>query len=220
MDFLKAEQLTTSKWRVLAIPFGGEFKGAKDADGEFFSSRTDIKPDWFDRRPVLWHHGGDPHIKDEILGVEDDLELGAEGWWATIWLDRGAKYRAAVETMLRAGKAYGSSGAISHLVTIDRPSGEILTWPHAEQTLTTKPINFLSRIEPVKAFDSFKAAGIPIDLDSLKADLPADLSTDGDTTELTVADLSTGGEAAAKQERLAGIANQFAEVLTELRKTL
>lgn len=224
-DFLKAEQLTSSKWRVLAIPFGGEFKGAKDLDGEFFTPNTDIKPDWFDRRPVIWHHGKDAHLKDSTLGVEDDLELGEEGWWATLWLDRGAKYRSQVESLLRAGKAYGSSGAIGHLVDIDRKTGEIKVWPHAEQTLTTAPINFLSRIVPAKAADAFKAAGIEVpdilsDLDSPEADLPADLSTGGEATELTVADLSTGGDAAAKQERLAGIANQFADILTELRKTL
>ena len=208
MDFLKAEQLTSSKWRVLAIPFGGEFKGAKDADGEFFTPNTDIKPDWFDRRPVIWHHGKDAQLKDSTLGVEDDLEIGEEGWWATLWLDRGARYRAQVESLLRSGKAYGSSGAISHLVDIDRKTGEIKVWPHAEQTLTTAPINFLSRVVPAKAADAFKAAGIELapdqaailtDLDSPTADLPADLSTGGDPSEASLGDLSTGGDAAAIQ---------------------
>ena len=57
-DFLKAERLSSHKWRVLSIPFGGPFDG-KDFDDEFFSGRTDIKPDWFDRRPLVWHHAGD-----------------------------------------------------------------------------------------------------------------------------------------------------------------
>jgi hypothetical protein len=49
MDYMKAEQLSTAKWRVLAIPFGGPFKG-KDLDGEYFSPRTDVRPDWFPGR--------------------------------------------------------------------------------------------------------------------------------------------------------------------------
>ena len=35
MNFLKAEQLSAAKWRVLSIPFGGPFDG-KDLDEEFF----------------------------------------------------------------------------------------------------------------------------------------------------------------------------------------
>ena len=45
MNFLKAEQLSAAKWRVLSIPFGGPFDG-KDLDEEFFSERTDIKEAW------------------------------------------------------------------------------------------------------------------------------------------------------------------------------
>lgn len=189
-DFLKAEQLKSNKWRVLSIPFGGEFQGDNDAQKERFTRRTDIKPDWFDRRPAIWHHGQDPAMKDETVGFTDDLELDERaGWWSTLWLNRGARYRDQIEEMLRGGKAYGSSGAISHLVRIDKPTGEILVWPHAEQTLTTMPINFLSRIVPAKAVAHFDEADIGLepavrgmltDLDSLKADLRPDLATAAD----------------------------------------
>lgn len=194
-DFLKAEQLTSSKWRILAIPFGGEHKGGKDADGEFFSRNTDIKPDWFDRRPVIWHHGKDAVMQDSTIGTEDDLEVKADGWWATLWLDRGARYRDQIEAMIRAGKAYGSSGALGHLVKV-AANGEILIWPHAEQTLTTAPINFLSRLEAAKALGDFADAGLPtFDLDSLKADLPADLVPE--TAEIVP--VAAGDEAAIQQ---------------------
>ena len=179
MDYLKAEQLSTAKWRVLAIPFGGPFKGGKDADGEYFSPRTDVKPDWFRERPVLWHHGKDEVIEDDSLGTEDDLKRVADGWWATVWLDRSNRYWDRVNTLLAAGKVYGSSGALGHLVQKAR-DGEILVWPHIEQTLTPTPSNPFARVVPAKAVDHFSSAGIAVgsfktlftDLPDLGADLP------------------------------------------------
>jgi hypothetical protein len=176
MDPLKAEQLTSVKWRVLAIPFGGPFAGGKDLDGEYFSPRTDIKADWFPTRPVLWHHGGDQVMKDAILGTEDELVKEGDGWWGTMWLDRSARYWAQVSALLAAGKVYGSSGALGHLVQKAK-DGEILTWPHIEQTLTPTPANIFSRVIPAKAVADFTLSGI-----SLGTDLETYLSEkDGET---------------------------------------
>jgi hypothetical protein len=173
---LKAEQLTSVKWRVLAIPFGGPFAGGKDLDGEFFSPRTDIKADWFPTRPVLWHHGGDQAVKDAILGTEDELVKEDDGWWGTMWLDRSARYWAQVSALLAAGKVYGSSGALGHLVQKAK-DGEILTWPHIEQTLTPTPANIFARVIPAKAAADFTLSGI-----SLGTDLETYLSAkDGET---------------------------------------
>jgi len=172
MDYLKAEQISNAKWRVLAIPFGGPFKG-KDLDGEYFSPRTDIKADWFRERPVLWHHAGDEVIKDESLGTEDDLEMEKDGHWATVWLDRANRYWAQVDALLRAGKVYGSSGALGHLVQKAK-DGEILVWPHIEQTLTPTPANPFARVVPAKAVTDFSMAGIAL------PDLGRDLASAGD----------------------------------------
>jgi len=176
MDPLKAEQLTSVKWRVLAIPFGGPFAGGKDLDGEYFSPRTDIKADWFPTRPVLWHHGGDQVMKDAILGTEDELTKEDDGWWGTMWLDRSARYWAQVSALLAAGKVFGSSGALGHLVQKAK-DGEILTWPHIEQTLTPTPANIFARVIPAKAAADFTLSGI-----SLGTDLETYLSAkDGET---------------------------------------
>jgi len=183
MDHLKAEQLSNAKWRVLAIPFGGPFAGGKDKDGEYFSPRTDIKPDWFKERPVLWHHGRDVVLKDTDLGTEDDLKVEKDGWWATIWLDRSNRYWEQVNALLARGKVYGSSGGLSHLVQKAR-DGEILVWPHVEQTLTPTPSNFFSRVEPTKAFDDFTLAGIPVKGFS---DLGPDLAPAGDDPAMALA---------------------------------
>lgn len=176
MDPLKAEQLTSSKWRVLAIPFGGPIRG-RDTDTEYFSPRTDVKADWFPERPVLWHHGKDETMGNDSVGTEADMELQKDGWWATVWLDRVNRYWARIDSMLRAGKAYGSSGPVAHLVKKSR-DGEILVWPHAEQTITPTPANFFSRLIPVKALeDHFTSAGI-----ALGADLETYLSAkDGES---------------------------------------
>lgn len=168
MEPLKADRIGTSKWRILAIPFGGPLKDGKDTDGEFFSPRTDIKPDWFPARPVLFHHGQDPDLKDETFGMADDLSREDDGWWVTTWLDRSKQYFARINALLAAGKMYGSSGSVPHLAKIDHHSGEILVWPYIEQTLTPTPANLFSRVTPAKAVADFTSAGLA---------LPPDLET-------------------------------------------
>jgi len=200
MDYLKADQIGSNKWRVLAIPFGGEFKGRKDADGEFFSLRTDVYGPYkgiLSERPVAFHHGDDPQVDGDSVGIQDDLELDEKlGWWGRLWLDRSHRYHAQIDALLRAGKMYGSSGSIRQFVRKNPKTGEILVWPHLEQTLTLTPANRLAVITPAKVLADFDSAGIATkslsdllpDLDP--ADLPPDLPADGD-------DLSTGGDGAA-----------------------
>lgn len=195
MDALKAEQIGSSKWRVLAIPFGGPFKDGKDLDGEFFSPRTDIKARWFKERPVIYQHGMDDDAGDEDYGVQEvDPEAAKDGWWGTVWLNRSARYWAQVDAMLRAGKMFGSSGALAHLVRKDHRSGEILVWPHAEQTLTPTPANPFARITAAKALAGFDTAGIVV-----PDDLRHDLFTDGEPA----GDLSADGESVAMRQRRA-----------------
>ena len=194
---IKAEQLGSARWRVLAIPFGGPDKG-KDLDGEYFSERTDIKASWFRERPVLWHHGMDETMKTDdadetdAIGTEGELEKKKDGWWAEMWLDRSHRYWQQVTAMLAAGKVFGSSGALGHVVRKAR-DGEILVWPHIEQTLTPTPANPFARVVPVKALNDFTSAGITVDAemaplfaepDSSTADLPADLPTGGDAAAI------------------------------------
>lgn len=202
MDFLKAEQLGSNKWRVLAIPFGGEFKGGKDSDGEFFSLRTDVYGPYkgiLAERPVAFHHGGDPQLEGDSVGIQDDLELDEKlGWWGRLWLDRSHRYHAEIDALLRAGKMYGSSGSIPQFVKKNRQTGEILVWPHLEQTLTLTPANRRAVITPAKAIADYDSAGLATkslsallpDLEGLTADLPTDLAPAGDV--------------AAKRERLSG----------------
>lgn len=215
MDYLKAEQLSGHKWRVLALPFGGEFKDGKDADGEFFSARTDPFGPYkglLRERPAVFHHGMDSLLEGEVVGIEDDLELEEKiGWWANLWLDRSNRYHAAVDALLRAGKMYGSSGAVPQFIKKDRQTGEILVWPHIEQTLTLTPANRLSVVKPTKTIDYFEAAGIT--LDPAAAALLSD-PDDSPTADLR-SDLPTGGDDAAIQ-RLAGQVARLEELIKQL----
>jgi hypothetical protein len=203
VDALKAEQLATSKWRVLAIPFGGPLAGGRDLDGEFFSPRTDVKASWFKERPVLFHHGQDEELGDAELGIEGELTKQDDGWWAQVWLNRSHRYWSQVDALLRAGKMYGSSGALGHLVRKSR-DGEILVWPHIEQTLTPTPANPYARVTAGKALAGFDLAGIEMDaslrgvlseLDRLTGDLRPDLPAPGEPS----GDLGAGGDDAARR---------------------
>lgn len=206
MDFLKAEQLSSSKWRVLAIPYGGPF-GGKDLDGEYFSPATDIKPDWFDRRPLVWHHNLDKSMPEPVLGTADDLEQQKDGWWTTVWLNRSHQYWSAVNKLLTSGKVYGSSGSLPNFVKTAK-TGEILVWPYIEQTLTPTPANPYSVVVAAKALDHFAEADIDLspavrglltDLDSLTADLRPDLPPGGDDAAIRE---RLSGQLAALQERI------------------
>jgi len=206
---IKAEQLGTARWRVLAIPFGGPLKGGRDLDGEYFSPRTDTKPTWFKERPVLFHHGQDSRVGSDDVGIEDDLTKETDGWWARLWLDRQSAYFAELDALIRAGKMYGSSGSMAHLVR-KAHDGEILVWPHVEQTLTLTPANVFSRITASKALDDFTTAGIELD--------PAvrDVLTEPDVSDLG-ADLPEGGEDPALA-RLASTLSQLERVLKGLAR--
>jgi hypothetical protein len=200
MDTMKAEQIGSTRWRVLAIPFGGPFKG-KDFDGEFFDAETDIKPRWFKERPVVFHHGGDDVIKDADLGIQElDDEPTAEGWWGTTWLERSNRYWAQVDAMLRAGKMFGSSGSIGHFVRKDHQTGHIEVWPHVEQTLTLTPANPYARITASKAIAHFNTAGL-----ALPDDLLTDLSAAGEPS----GDLANDGDAVAMKSRALIEAERF-----------
>ena len=208
-EALKAEQIGTAKWRVLAIPFGGPLKGGKDLDGEYFSPRTDPKPDWFKEHPTLFHHGLDDVIGDEDVGIEGELSKEKDGWWAPLWLDRSNRYFERLNALIAAGKMFGSSGSMGHLVK-KAPDGEILVWPHVEQTLTPTPSNIFSRITASKALDDFTSAGIELE--------PAmrDVLTELDSASDLGPDLPEGGDDPAVA-RLAATLSQLEEVLKTLR---
>ncbi len=204
---------------ILSIPFGGPipnplYAKGKDIDDEWFSERTDIKPNWFDVRPVTWHHGDDAVMGNEPFGKAQDLTLDEVGWWSQVWLDAGDRRLKYIEDIVRklAAKGrdlFGSSAPIGRFVKTAK-SGEILVWPHAEQTFSTSPQNTRSVLLPAKAIADFDAAGISIS-DPLRAIL-VDLDVLG--TELRQNSdglyLPDPGDDAAKSGRVISTKNESA----------
>lgn len=211
MRTLKAQLIDDSHFRVLAIPFGGMLDG-RDFDGEYFSKRTDIKPDWFSERPVLWHHGTDDFMGDRVIGKATDLEEEDDGWWVDVWLKRGERYADLIAALSQKAPLYGSSGTIAYLKKT-APDGEIMVWPYVEQTLTTTPSNLLSVARPAKALlAAYDSADIGLSpaLKALLADIEQ-LRTDLTPT--------SRGEGAARDERLDALIKGAEDVLARLRQS-
>lgn len=156
MTPMKATILDDDAFRLLAFPFTGPIPNASaprgvDLDGEWFSERTDIKPEWLKARPVDWHHGGDKVLRREVIGKAVDPEMDEEGWWVTVWLDHGARRLGLIKRLAERGaQLFGSSESIRGM-TEKATTGEILKWPYWRQTLSTSPQNTHSVLRPLKA---------------------------------------------------------------------
>jgi hypothetical protein len=217
--------------RLLAIPFGGPlpnplYAKGMDLDREWFSERTDIKPHWFEARPVCWHHGDDLFMGNEPLGKAVNPTLEEDGWWVDVWMTARDRRIEAIRKLAEAlaskgGDLWGSSAPIGRFVKTSK-TGEILVWPYAEQTLSTSPQNTKSVLRPGKAVVDFDLAGISIS-DPLREIL---VELDALGTDLAVT--STGlylpgtGDPSAKAGRVLSGSNEteLRSRLIELRKVI
>lgn len=121
----------------LAIPFGSS--GHTDLDGEFFTKSTDFCLDWFDERPLMWHHGLDDAVKTTKIGRVKSYEVRDDGIWYQAQLDKNNRYRAHIGKLIDQGAVGNSSGTMSHLIDSDEATGEIKRWPWVEESLTPTP---------------------------------------------------------------------------------
>ncbi len=110
----------------------------RDLQGEFFTPHTELGLDWYDQRPVLYHHGLDGQLKAAIIGVMDTLRPDDVGIWAEAQLDTRQRYVRAVLRLVEKGILGWSSGSLPHLVDVS-PQGEIKRWPIVEGSLTPTP---------------------------------------------------------------------------------
>lgn len=132
------------------VVFGNE--SAKDLHGEFFTPATDFCLEWFNRRPMLYHHGLDGKTETMIVGVIDTIKKDHTGLWAEARLDiddelnawehdqrkRRRAYLEKIRAMLGRGELSWSSGSVGHL-TRRKASGEIVRWPLIEGSATPGP---------------------------------------------------------------------------------
>ncbi len=161
----------------------------KDAHGEYFTSDTDLKLQWYSHRPVLWHHGVGGVDALEI-GVITSLKVDAKGIYAEADLyinHEDPTIRAAARKahdMVLAGELGWSSGSIPHLVKIDT-DGRITQWPIVEGSLTPTPA------EPHRT----TVAAIRAKFSELRGDAQPDAKEQADEPE---AKEQTAGESATK----------------------
>lgn len=153
---------------VLGVPFGGPDSG-KDADGEFFSPRTDLMLKIGDKRPVLYNHGHDPdnamEFRPEVIGEAEYIRVDEKGHWFRVVLNQASERSRRIVESAKQGLARASSGAVNYLTRTMRNTGEILLWAFSELTLIDKepgkrePANEYA-VAHLKA--AFKEAGLEL----------------------------------------------------------
>jgi hypothetical protein len=110
----------------------------RDLQGEYFTPDTDLGLDWYDQRPVLYHHGLDGNLKAAVIGAIDSLRADDIGLWAEAQLDMRQQYVRAVQHLIDRGILGWSSGSLPHLVEV-ADDGRIKRWPIVEGSLTPTP---------------------------------------------------------------------------------
>lgn len=131
-----------------------------DLEGEYFTPQTDVGLDWYDQRPVLYHHGLDGNLKAAVIGVIDTLRHDEIGIWAEAQLDLHKRYVRTVSQLVDRGILSWSSGSLPHLVQVEK-DGHIKQWPIVEGSLTPTPAE--PRHTDVQTLKSaYKALGLDI----------------------------------------------------------
>lgn len=121
-----------------------------DLQGEFFTPNTEFCLNWFEERPVLYHHGMDDSTGLKKIGTFKTIKADDIGLWVQAQLDLRDKYAQAVYDMTAAKQFGWSSGSVDHLVKISE-SGEILVWPLIEGSVTPTPAQpSKTAVRPIK----------------------------------------------------------------------
>ncbi len=110
----------------------------RDLQGEYFTPETDLALDWYDRRPLLYHHGQDATLKSALVGVLDTLRADETGLWAEAQLEKRLRYFRALVGLVERGALAWSSGSLPQLREV-ADDGRILRWPIVEGSLTPTP---------------------------------------------------------------------------------
>jgi HK97 family phage major capsid protein len=110
----------------------------RDLQGEYFTPETDLGLEWYEQRPVLYHHGLDGNLKAAVIGVIDTLRADNTGLWAEAQLDLRQRYVRTIQKLVERGVLGWSSGSLPHLVDVE-DDGRIKCWPIVEGSLTPAP---------------------------------------------------------------------------------
>ncbi len=130
------------------VYFGNE--DMPDVQGEYFTAETEFNLDWYDKRPMLFHHGNDPAVKGMSVGPILSIKPDDKGLWAEGILDLRKEYVDEIDKLVKAGALDWSVGTAPQLVEVE--NGFIKKWPVMEGSLTPTPAMpfFKTRIHSVK----------------------------------------------------------------------
>ena len=117
---------------VCYMPYSGQ-RGGKDADGQYFSPRTNEHAAKFPTPLVLYYHGykaqGQPSpMPIEIGASTNNRWQDKAGRWLRVKLDAAIEEANQVWQSAQKGNARASSDSVAHLVRI-ADDGEIINWP-------------------------------------------------------------------------------------------
>lgn len=183
----------------------------RDLQGEYFTPETELALDWYNQRPMLYHHGLDGTMKAEVIGVIDTLKPDATGLWAEAQLDMRKRYVETVRKLINKGVLGWSSGSLPHLVEV-ADDGRIKKWPVIEGSATPAPA------EPRKTdIHTIKSAYVELGLDP--AQLGLETQSPGTETEPTSEEpAAKGAEVTAKADT--SVEPIKAEETMNIRETL
>jgi hypothetical protein len=164
--------------RGLIVPYTGPIGGDKDLYNTRFSSNTDLALDWFPDggRPGLYAHGFDDELQTEVVGREiRSWEEPGRGRWLEAQIDTAHRYASEIMELVDKGMLALSSGAVDHLVKINRSTRDVERWPWVEWSLVPNPGNPEALIYHVRSADAVMhapevAIRIVADLDDLIAE--------------------------------------------------
>ena len=158
----------------IIVPYTGPIKGDKDLYGTRFSKDTDLSLDWFPDggRPGLYSHGFDEELETEVIGRETRNWDDKKGRWLEAQIDKAHRYAGEIMELVDQGMLALSSGAVDHLVKINRSTRDVERWPWVEWSLVPNPGNPEALVYHVRSADAVLhapevAVRIVEDLDAL-----------------------------------------------------
>lgn len=221
MEFVsvRAIKADNGDWEleVLGIPYGSE--SDRDADGEFFTERTQLHEDKFPLPPVVYYHGyGEdkrPSASPVYFGRTVAAERRNDGVWYRVVLDKANAIAQKVWDAAQRGAAFASSGSVSHLVR-KLANGEIIEWPVAELSVFDtdngkRPANRYAVALPVlKAVYDEAGITLPEYIEADETEVPEGTAT-GDASAA-----AQNGEPAAKAESAPECVNEVSDEECEM----
>ena len=134
----------------------------RDLQGDYFTPETELWLDHYKTAPTLFHHGLDDTVGLAPIGRRVETKADDTGLWVEDWIDKSNRYWSIVEPLLNADRLFYSPGSAPHLIKRAK-SGELLSFPVIEDTLTPMPAQY--RLRPIEEIEAtYKSANIELNL--------------------------------------------------------